>query len=216
MGAARGVLSSAGPRFLPRRRDRRNGRRFHVLGRPRRGIWARGDDGLDRAVRRRPRLPGTLDRTEAVRSGASSDGGPRREDDPNPRRQEGLRPRLLPARGRIRERGPPGSRDEDPGRAAAREELQVNVEQTVLPKRFHDAVLHWQRHNFPDYGLLPDNWEKYFPNDPEFCLSAKLEVGLGDTIEIGDREGQARMTRPSEMGEEPARHLLAIHRAWPA
>ena len=89
----------------------------------------------------------------------------------------------------------------------------MNVEQTVLPKRFHDAVLHWQRHNFPDYGLLPENWAKYFPNDPDFCLCAKMEIGMGDTIEIGDRAGQARMMKPSEMGEEPARHLLAIIRA---
>ena len=38
----------------------------------------------------------------------------------------------------------------------------MNVEQTTIPKKFHDAVLHWQRHNFPDYDLLPQNWEKYF------------------------------------------------------
>ena len=89
----------------------------------------------------------------------------------------------------------------------------MKVEQTTLPKKYHDAVLHWQRHHFPDYGLLPDNWEKYFPNDPEFCLCAKMEIGMGDTIEVGDRAGQPRMQKPSEMGEEPARHLLAIIRA---
>jgi 1,2-phenylacetyl-CoA epoxidase catalytic subunit len=60
---------------------------------------------------------------------------------------------------------------------------------------------------------LPENWEKYFPNDPEFCLCAKMEVGMGDTIEVGDQRGQPRMTKPSEMGEEPAKHLLAIIRA---
>jgi len=89
----------------------------------------------------------------------------------------------------------------------------MNIEQTTLPKKFHDAVLHWRRHNFPDYGLLPEGWEKYFPNDPEFCLCAKMEVGMGDTIEVGDKKGQPRMTKPSEMGEEPARHLLTIIRA---
>ena len=89
----------------------------------------------------------------------------------------------------------------------------MKVEQTTLPKKYHDAVLHWQRHHFPDYGLLPENWEKYFPNDPEFCLCAKMEVGMSDTIEVGDRAGQPRMQKPSEMGEEPARHLLAIIRA---
>ena len=89
----------------------------------------------------------------------------------------------------------------------------MKVQQTTLPKKYHDAVLHWQRHHFPDYGLLPENWEKYFPNDPEFCLCAKMEVGMGDTIEVGDHAGQPRMLKPSEMGEEPARHLLAIIRA---
>ena len=89
----------------------------------------------------------------------------------------------------------------------------MKVEQTTLPRKYHDAVLHWQRHHFPDYGLLPENWEKYFPNDPEFCLCAKMEVGMGDTIEVGDRAGQPRMQKPEEMGEEPARHLLAIIRA---
>jgi len=89
----------------------------------------------------------------------------------------------------------------------------MNVEQTTLPKKFHDAVVHWQRHNFPDYGLLPENWQTYFPNDPEFCLCAKMEIGMGDTIEVGDKKGERRMMKPSEMGDERARHLLAIIRA---
>ncbi len=89
----------------------------------------------------------------------------------------------------------------------------MSIEQTTLPKKFHDAVLHWQRHHFPDYGLLPEMWHKYFPNDPEFCLCAKMEVGMGDTIEVGDQKGQPRMLQPSEMSEDQGRHLLAIIRA---
>ncbi|HEU4332944.1 MAG TPA: Phenylacetic acid catabolic protein [Candidatus Eisenbacteria bacterium] len=89
----------------------------------------------------------------------------------------------------------------------------MNVEQTTLPKKYHDAVLHWQRHNFPDYGLLPEAWSKYFPNDPEFCLCAKMEVGMGDVIEVGDQKGRARMLKPSEMTPEQAKHLLGIIRA---
>jgi hypothetical protein len=89
----------------------------------------------------------------------------------------------------------------------------MQVDQTTLPKKFHDAVVHWQRHNFPDYGLLPGELAEVFPNDPEFCLCAKMEVGMGDTIEVGDKKGERRMTKPAEMGEEPAKHLLAIIRA---
>ena len=89
----------------------------------------------------------------------------------------------------------------------------MNVEQTTLPKKYHDAVLHWQRHNFPDYGLLPENWQKYFPSDPEFCLCAKMELGMGDEVEVGDAKGAKRRVKPEELGEEPAKHLLAIIRA---
>lgn len=89
----------------------------------------------------------------------------------------------------------------------------MNIEQTTLPKKYHDAVLHWQRHNFPDYDLLPKYWEKYFPNEPEFCLCAKMELGMTDTIEVGDHKGGRRMLTPAEMGEDAAGHLLAIIRA---
>jgi len=89
----------------------------------------------------------------------------------------------------------------------------MNVEQTTLPKKYHDAVLHWQRHNFPDYGLLPENWQKYFPSDPEFCLCAKMEIGMGETIEVGEHKGEKRRETPDQLGEEPAKHLLAIIRA---
>ena len=89
----------------------------------------------------------------------------------------------------------------------------MNVDQTTIPKKFHDAVLHWQRHNFPDYDLLPQNWEKYFPNEPAFCLCAKMEIGMSNTIEVGDHQGAPRMQKPAEMGEDAAKHLLAIIRA---
>src|SRR3989449_7347112 len=89
----------------------------------------------------------------------------------------------------------------------------MNVEQTTLPKKYHDAVLHWQRHNFPDYGLLPENWQKYFPSDPEFCLCAKMELGMGNEVEVGDAKGAKRREKPEELGEDPAKHLLAIIRA---
>ena len=89
----------------------------------------------------------------------------------------------------------------------------MRVGQIELEKKYHDAVLHWQRHNFPDYGLLPENWQKYFPSDPEFCLCAKMEVGMGDQVEVGDHKGEKRREKPGELGEEPAKHLLAIIRA---
>lgn len=89
----------------------------------------------------------------------------------------------------------------------------MKVDQTTLPKKYHDAVLHWQRHNFPDYDLLPKSWAQFFPNDPEFCLCAKMEVGMDDPIPLGEHAGEQRREKPAELGPEPAQHLLSIIRA---
>lgn len=89
----------------------------------------------------------------------------------------------------------------------------MNVQRASLPKKYHDAVLHWQRHNFPDYDLLPESWTRYFPNDPEFCLCAKMEIGLDEAIPVGEHAGEKRREKPEQLGEEPAQHLLAIIRA---
>ncbi len=89
----------------------------------------------------------------------------------------------------------------------------MRVENTTLPKRYHDAVLHWQRHNFPSYTDLLPSWQKYFPQDDEFCLCAKVELGGSDLIQIGDKAGQPKRLKPTEMDPEEAKHLLAIIRA---
>jgi benzoyl-CoA 2,3-epoxidase subunit B len=89
----------------------------------------------------------------------------------------------------------------------------MNVESVILEKKYHDAVEHWRRHWLPDYDLLLQNWEKYFPQDEPFCLCAKMECGTSDTVAVGDHAGEKKRTRPSELTEEEAKHLLAIIRA---
>src|SRR2546427_2879396 len=89
----------------------------------------------------------------------------------------------------------------------------MNVEQTTLPKRYHEAVEHWPRHWMPDYDSLVSNWERYFPKDEPFCLCAKLELGTPELVPVGDHEGEKKRLKPDELGEEPAKHLLAIIRA---
>jgi hypothetical protein len=44
----------------------------------------------------------------------------------------------------------------------------------TLPKQYHDAIEHWQRHNFPDYPKLAEEWDRFFPKDEPFCLCAKI------------------------------------------
>jgi len=89
----------------------------------------------------------------------------------------------------------------------------MKVEQIALEKKYHAAVEHWRRHNFKDYEVLLDRWEKYFPTDERFCLCAKMEIGMPDTIQIGEHQGEPKRTRPEQLTEEEAKHLLAIIKA---
>ncbi len=89
----------------------------------------------------------------------------------------------------------------------------MQVEKTTLPRKYHEAVQHWQRHHFKDYDTLLAQWDRFFPTDPPFCLCAQLECHVSPEIEIGPDRGQAKYESPATMGEERARHLLAIIRA---
>jgi 1,2-phenylacetyl-CoA epoxidase catalytic subunit len=89
----------------------------------------------------------------------------------------------------------------------------MKVENISLDKKYHDAVEHWRRHNFKDYGSLLEHWQRYFPKDEEFCLCAKLELGTSDLIQIGDHAGEKKRMKPDELTQEEAQHLLAIIRA---
>jgi 1,2-phenylacetyl-CoA epoxidase catalytic subunit len=89
----------------------------------------------------------------------------------------------------------------------------MQVERTTLPRKYHEAVLHWRRHHFKDYEALLAHWDRYFPTDPPFCLCAQLECRVSPDIEVGPNRGRAKYAAPAEMGEEAARHLLGIIRA---
>ncbi len=89
----------------------------------------------------------------------------------------------------------------------------MNVEQLTLEKKYHDAVEHWRRHWMPDYDVLMENWEKYFPKDERFCLCAKMECGTPTTVKVGEHAGEPKRLKPDELTEEEARHLLAIIKA---
>ncbi|TMC59106.1 MAG: hypothetical protein E6J19_00630 [Chloroflexi bacterium] len=83
----------------------------------------------------------------------------------------------------------------------------------MLPKAYHDAVEHWQRHNFPEYPQLTERWQQYFPKDAEFCLCARLEKDMPTEIQVGDRKGQPKALAPKELDKEAAEQLLMIVRA---
>lgn len=83
----------------------------------------------------------------------------------------------------------------------------------MLPAAYHQAVEHWQRHNFPEYPQLAKRWQQYFPKDSEFCLCARLEKDMPAEIQVGDRTGQPKALAPEELDKEAAEQLLMIIRA---
>ena len=83
----------------------------------------------------------------------------------------------------------------------------------MLPKAYHDAVEHWQRHNFPEYPELAKRWQQYFPKDAEFCLCARIEQGIPALIQVGDNKGKPKAIVPKELDREAAAQLLMIVRA---
>jgi len=84
----------------------------------------------------------------------------------------------------------------------------VNDEIRALPKAYHEAIEHWQRHNFPDYPKLAEEWDRFFPKDEPFCLCAKIATDTPDDIEVGDHRGERKALVPKELPPEAAQHLL--------
>jgi 1,2-phenylacetyl-CoA epoxidase catalytic subunit len=89
----------------------------------------------------------------------------------------------------------------------------MSLKTTTLPKRFHEAVLKWQEVFLPDYGFLLENWDKHFPNDPEFQLCAYREMGMCSEIECGDMKGKPKFQKAGEMLPEQAHHMFGAIRA---
>ncbi len=82
-----------------------------------------------------------------------------------------------------------------------------------MPREYHEAVVHWQKHNFPDYPKLVQLWDRYFPRDEPFCLCAKLADDVDPEIQLGDRKGQPKALSPKELPQDAAHLLLGQIRA---
>ncbi len=84
---------------------------------------------------------------------------------------------------------------------------------TTLPRKYHDAVIKWRETFLPDYDFLVDNWEKYFPKEPQFRLCAYREQGICGEIECGDNVGKPKFTKAEQLGPKVAHQLLGAIRA---
>ena len=70
--------------------------------------------------------------------------------------------------------------------------------QTITPK-YHDALVDWQKKNFPELDFLLKNWTKYYPTQTPYQLFAKIGKLASDTINFGRMAGQQRFERAGDM-----------------
>lgn len=84
---------------------------------------------------------------------------------------------------------------------------------TRIPKKFHQAVERWQQKFLPDFDYLIDNWDRYFPKDPQFELCAYREMGMCNEIECGAMKGHPKFTRANDMEQSQEGHLLGAIKA---
>lgn len=65
--------------------------------------------------------------------------------------------------------------------------------------RYHQAIVAWQKKNFPELSLLTENWDKYFKGQTPFQLCAKIGDLKSDLIEFGNMKGQKKFDRAGEL-----------------
>ncbi|GAC1433188.1 MAG: hypothetical protein NVSMB68_05650 [Thermoanaerobaculia bacterium] len=70
--------------------------------------------------------------------------------------------------------------------------------ETITPK-YHDAIVDWQKKNFPEFQFLQDNWKKFYPTQTPYQLFAKVGKLNSDQILFGRQAGQARYEKAGDM-----------------
>jgi 1,2-phenylacetyl-CoA epoxidase catalytic subunit len=75
--------------------------------------------------------------------------------------------------------------------------LAAYTTETIEPK-YHEAIVAWQKKNFPELQFLEENWSKHYNQTP-FQLFAKIGKLNSETINFGRMAGQARFERAGDM-----------------
>ena len=70
--------------------------------------------------------------------------------------------------------------------------------ETITPK-YHEALVGWQKKNFPELEFLQKNWSKYYPTQTPYQLFAKIGKLNSETINFGRLAGQPRFEHAGEM-----------------
>ena len=69
---------------------------------------------------------------------------------------------------------------------------------TTITRRYHDAIVDWQKKNFADLEILDKYWDDYFKGVPKFELVAKVGDSSG-TVEVGRYAGRKKFEHAKEM-----------------
>ncbi|HXG90943.1 MAG TPA: Phenylacetic acid catabolic protein [Blastocatellia bacterium] len=75
----------------------------------------------------------------------------------------------------------------------------ANYTTTTITPKYHDAIVDWQKKNFPELAILEKRWDDYFKGVPPFQLVAKVGDLKNETIEVGQYAGRKRFERAKEM-----------------
>jgi 1,2-phenylacetyl-CoA epoxidase catalytic subunit len=76
--------------------------------------------------------------------------------------------------------------------------LAAYTTETITPK-YHEALLAWQKKNFPEMEFLERNWSKYYPTQTPYQLFAKIGKLSSDAIQYGRMAGQPRFEKAGDM-----------------
>ena len=75
----------------------------------------------------------------------------------------------------------------------------ANHTTTTITPRYHDAIVDWQKKNFPELEILERHWDDHFKGQPPFQLVAKIGDLRTDSVEVGQYAGRKRFERAKEM-----------------
>jgi 1,2-phenylacetyl-CoA epoxidase catalytic subunit len=75
----------------------------------------------------------------------------------------------------------------------------ANYATTTITPRYHDAIVDWQKKNFPELTILEKHWDDHFKGQPPFQLVAKIGDLRTDVVEVGQYAGRKRFERAKEM-----------------
>jgi benzoyl-CoA 2,3-epoxidase subunit B len=74
-----------------------------------------------------------------------------------------------------------------------------NYTTTTIAQKYHEAIVDWQKRNFPELEILEKHWDDQFKGQPPFQLVAKVGEIKSDTVEVGQYAGRKRFERARDM-----------------